>query len=181
MNRPWIFYYAGMPRRTHYQVLGVSRDASSIEIANAARDKLADLKSKPVSDEQAEAVREAYQVLTNPDLRYDYDANLPADRAMVAEQKAAERGPGAMETVRDIVGKRDSSRSRLPSWCSSGPHHLGEDAARRREPPPVIEMTRPVVIAAGGPQGRTREARARRGLAGRADSRLRPRPWPGGR
>jgi hypothetical protein len=92
-----------MPRRTHYQVLGVARGASSIEIANAAREKLADLKSKAVTGEQAEAVREACQVLTNPDLRYDYDASLPADRAMLAEQKAAERGPGKMDAVKDIL------------------------------------------------------------------------------
>lgn len=146
MNRPWIFYYAGMPRRTHYQVLGVSRDASSIEIANAAREKLADLKAKPVSEEQAEAVREACQVLTNPDLRYDYDANLPADRAMVAEQKAAERGPGAMETVRDILREAGLTKvaiavvvlfMALIIWVKTRPPS---------RPPPVIEMTRPVVI-----------------------------------
>jgi serine protease Do len=93
----------GMPRRTHYQVLGVSRDASSIDIANAVRDKLAELKAKPASGAAEDAVREAYQVLANPDLRAEYDAGLPPDAAMLAAQKAAAKGPGAVDFMKDVA------------------------------------------------------------------------------
>jgi len=93
-----------MPRgRTHYQVLGVARDASSIEIANAVRDKLAELKEKPGSSAAEQDVREAYRVLANPDLRADYDEQLPPDPARLAAQRAAEKGPGAMDNVKDLV------------------------------------------------------------------------------
>jgi S1-C subfamily serine protease len=137
-----------MPRRTHYQVLGVARDASSIEIANAARDKLDELKSKPgISEESAQAVREACQVLTNPDLRYDYDASLPVDRAaQIAAQKAAERGPTAIETFKEIVREAGLVKAVIPVaivlmigviWLKTRP------PAR---PVPVIETTRPIVV-----------------------------------
>jgi hypothetical protein len=77
-----------MARRTHYDVLGVSRDASSVDIAAAYRDKLADLKSKPDPGQAIAALREAYQVLATPDRRAEYDREnaprVPARRASPA-------------------------------------------------------------------------------------------------
>ncbi len=126
-----------MPRgRTHYQVLGVSRDSSSIEIANAVRDKLAELKEKPGSSATAEAaIREAYQVLANPDMRAEYDAELPPDAAMLAAQKAAAKGPGVTQYVKDIAEEAglvklaipDSGRARARSHLAQGPPGLEAD------------------------------------------------------
>jgi serine protease Do len=65
-------------RRTHYDVLGVARDASSVDIASAFRDKLAAMQSKPDAlPEAIDALREAYQTLASPALRDEYDESLP--------------------------------------------------------------------------------------------------------
>ncbi len=81
-------------RRTHYDVLGVERDASSVDIASAFRDKLAALKSKPgVLPEALEALREAYQTLANPDRRDEYDESL-APPASMRPSKAPTDDPG---------------------------------------------------------------------------------------
>jgi len=145
MNPLRIFYYAGMPRRTHYQVLGLTRGASSIEIANAAREKLADLKSKPVSQAHSEAIREACQVLTNPDLRYEYDASLPPDKAMLAEQKAADRGPGTLDTVKDILQEAGVVKVAVPVVIAFMVLIVWVKTRAPSHPPPVVEFTRPVV------------------------------------
>jgi DnaJ-class molecular chaperone len=93
-----------MPRgRTHYQILGLTRDASSIDIASAVRDKLAELKGEPGSEGQADEVREAYQVLANPHSRAEYDAGLPPDRAQLAARQAASRGPGPIAFVMEVL------------------------------------------------------------------------------
>jgi serine protease Do len=64
-------------RRTHYDVLGVDRDASSVDIASAFRDKLAAMKAKPdVLPEAMESLRNAYQTLASPELRAEYDQSL---------------------------------------------------------------------------------------------------------
>ncbi len=145
MNPLWIFYYAGMPRRTHYQILGLARGASSIEIANAAREKLAELKSKPASEEQSAAIREACQVLTNPDLRYEYDASLPPDKAMLKEQKAAERGPGNLDMVKDILREAGLVKVAIPIVIAFMVLIIWVKTRAPSHPPPVVEFTRPVV------------------------------------
>lgn len=74
-------------RRTFYDVLGVARDASSVDIASAFRDKLAAMKATPdVLPEAMDALREAYQTLTNPSRRDEYDRSLPP--ANVREARA---------------------------------------------------------------------------------------------
>jgi curved DNA-binding protein CbpA len=148
MNRAPIFYYVGMPRRTHYQVLGVSREASSIEIANAAREKLAELKSKPnVSEETAEAVREACQVLTNPDLRYDYDASLPVDhRAQKEAQKEAERGPSAFDTVKEIIKEAGVPKVGVAIVVLLMIFIIWAKTRAPYKPPVIVETTRPIVV-----------------------------------
>ncbi|MGZ5661121.1 MAG: trypsin-like peptidase domain-containing protein [Usitatibacter sp.] len=77
-------------RRTHYEVLGVGRDASSIDIASAFRDKLAAMKANPQAPPEAlDAVREAYQTLANPMRREDYDETL----APVGSARAPKASP----------------------------------------------------------------------------------------
>ena len=81
-----------MARRTHYDVLGVKPDASSVDIAAAFRDRLADLKAKPGADESIAALRAAYQVLANPERRAEYDleheSRMPASRRAAAAKRA---------------------------------------------------------------------------------------------
>ena len=70
-------------RKTHYDVLGVARDASSVDIASAFRDKLAAVQSKPdVLPEATDALREAYQTLASPARREEYDESLPPAAGM---------------------------------------------------------------------------------------------------
>jgi serine protease Do len=64
-------------RKTHYDVLGVARDASSVDIASAFRDKLAAMQSKPDAlPEAIDSLREAYQTLASPARRDEYDESL---------------------------------------------------------------------------------------------------------
>ncbi len=86
-----------MARKTHYDVLGIARDASSVDIASAFRDKLAELKAKPgVVPEAIDELREAYQTLANPVRRDDYDREI-APRAVTRAPKvnAARESDGA--------------------------------------------------------------------------------------
>jgi serine protease Do len=72
-----------MARKTHYDVLGVPRDASSVDIASAFRDKLAAMQSKPdASPEAIDALRDAYQTLASRALRDEYDESLPPAAGM---------------------------------------------------------------------------------------------------
>jgi serine protease Do len=100
-----------MASRTHYQVLGVDRDASSVDIASAFRDKLAEAKAKPdTAAEQLDALREAYQTLASPGRRAEYDETLaprvaarPPPRTAPAREVAVEeeaRGPWGSPLVR---------------------------------------------------------------------------------
>jgi len=89
---------------THYQVLGLSRDASSVDIAHAFREKLAEAQARG-SEERAEAIRHAYQVLANPVSRRQYDAELPLDPRQRRAQAREEREPNRLvEAFEDMSG-----------------------------------------------------------------------------
>ena len=95
-----------MPRPpTHYQVLGLARDASSVDIADAFREKLAALKAQPDggSAEEVQSVREAYQVLANPILRASYDAGLPSAKPGAAARAGASDEPGPLQVMMDVL------------------------------------------------------------------------------
>jgi S1-C subfamily serine protease len=79
-------------RRNHYDTLGVDRDASSVDIASAFRDKLAALKAKPdVLPEAFESLREAYQTLASPERRDEYDRTLaPAAGTRAAKARVGD-------------------------------------------------------------------------------------------
>jgi len=88
-------------RRTHYDVLGVPRGASSVDIASAFRDKLAAIQSSPDAPAEAiEELRNAYQTLASPARRDEYDASLPpvaaprSSRALAADD--ASEGTGGI-------------------------------------------------------------------------------------
>jgi curved DNA-binding protein len=94
------------PRRDFYEVLGLRRDASAEEIQRAYR-KLArtyhpDVNKSPEAEEKFKEVSEAYDVLSDPDLRKRYDAFGPdfrrvpegADPQTWARAGAGAPGPG---------------------------------------------------------------------------------------
>ncbi|HEX4334099.1 MAG TPA: trypsin-like peptidase domain-containing protein [Usitatibacter sp.] len=95
---------------THYEVLGLPRDASSVDIAHAFREKLAAAREGPDADQRVEAVRDAYQVLAAPAYRARYDADLPPDPrpAMARENRAGGlagilRQPGALKVLAAVA------------------------------------------------------------------------------
>ena len=64
-------------RKTHYDLLGVSHDASSVDIASAFRERLDAVKGKAdVTPEYLASLRDAYQTLANPARREAYDATI---------------------------------------------------------------------------------------------------------
>jgi curved DNA-binding protein len=94
------------PRRDFYEVLGLRRDASAEEIQRAYR-KLArtyhpDVNKSPEAEEKFKEVSEAYDVLSDPDLRKRYDAfghdfrHVPEgmDPQTWARARAGAPGPG---------------------------------------------------------------------------------------
>jgi serine protease Do len=120
--------------RTHYQVLGVDREASSVDIAAAFRERIEELKAKAgASPESVAAVRTAYQVLGTPELRREYDASIaPPVRAAPA------RRPAPTEASGDDEAKRPWLTFAIPAalvvvavvgWRMSG----------KPDPAPVIE------------------------------------------
>jgi S1-C subfamily serine protease len=78
---------------THYEVLGLPRDASSVDIAHAFREKLAAAREGPDADQRVEAVRDAYQVLAAPAYRARYDADLPPDPRVAKGRESRAGGP----------------------------------------------------------------------------------------
>ncbi len=74
--------------RTHYQVLGVGRDASSVEIAAAFRERSAQFKDRTYAGvDTIDNVSEAYRVLSNLATRAGYDETLSRERDPTAARK----------------------------------------------------------------------------------------------
>ena len=63
--------------RTHYQVLGVAHDASSVDLAAAYREKREELQAKSqATPENLERLNETYRTLTDPIRRQEYDETV---------------------------------------------------------------------------------------------------------
>src|SRR5262245_24945661 len=103
-------------RRDFYEVLGLQRDASAEEIQRAYR-KLArayhpDVNKSPEAEEKFKEVSEAYDVLSDPDMRKRYDAfghdfrRVPegVDPQTWARARAARPGRPGDERVRVDFG-----------------------------------------------------------------------------
>jgi serine protease Do len=90
--------------RTHYQVLGVTQDASSVDIAAAYREKRDELKAKgSVAPESLELLNEAYRTLADPGRRQEYDENvLPRPRIVRAatQDQLVEEAHGASPWIK---------------------------------------------------------------------------------
>lgn len=87
--------------RTHYEVLGVERDASSVEIAAAFRERMEEFKNRTYAGaDSVDDVREAYRVLSNALVREGYDETLPARRNA---KKQSGGVPGWMKWALPVV------------------------------------------------------------------------------
>lgn len=125
-----------MAKRDYYEVLGVSRDASPEEIKRAYRKKAKELHpdKNPNARAQAEAkfkqVAEAYEVLSDPDKRAQYDRyghagpqqgfNFGQTDFSRARQAYSEFGFGGMEDIFDLFfrqggGPRSATRRQRES------------------------------------------------------------------
>lgn len=79
------------PKKTLYEILGVPRDANSIDLGLAFEQRTRELQRAVPPDPSAEALlHEAFEVLNNPQRRAAYDASLltAAERAAAAQQAA---------------------------------------------------------------------------------------------
>jgi len=86
---------------THYDVLGVERDASSVEIAAAFRERMDEFKNRTYAGTHSlDDVREAYRVLSNNTVRVGYDETLPARRRAVKKEGGI---PGWMKWALPVV------------------------------------------------------------------------------
>ncbi|MCA1188761.1 MULTISPECIES: DnaJ C-terminal domain-containing protein [unclassified Saccharopolyspora] len=102
--------------RDYYEVLGVSRGASQDEIQQAYR-KLArrhhpDVNSAPEAEERFKEINEAYDVLSDPDLRKRYDRFGPDFRSVPEDWEervgaGAGTGPGGTWRTRGTGGSRN--------------------------------------------------------------------------
>jgi S1-C subfamily serine protease len=87
-----IAYHAAMalPKKTLYQILGVSQDATSIDIGLAHEKKSVELANAMPPDPSGVAlVKQAYEILSNPHRRAAYDAQLVTAAEKLAAQQQA--------------------------------------------------------------------------------------------
>ena len=92
------------PKKTLYEILGVPRDANSIDIGLAFEKRTEEMQRAVPPDPSTEALlHEAYEVLNNPKRRAAYDAAL----VTAAERAAASQQAGAP----DLVLEEDETES----------------------------------------------------------------------
>ncbi|MGH7215107.1 MAG: DnaJ domain-containing protein, partial [Tepidisphaeraceae bacterium] len=119
-----------MAKRDYYDVLGVSRDATADEIKKAHRKLVRQYhpdmnKDNPVATEKFKEAQEAYDVLSDPTKRQNYDQ---FGHAGVGAGAAAGGGPGVdpFEAFRR-AGGRGGPGGRTYQWRGSDPNVTVED------------------------------------------------------
>jgi len=115
-----------MARRDFYEVLGVGRDASAEDLQRAYR-KLArtyhpDVNKEPGGEDRFKEVSEAYDVLSDPELRRRYDA-FGHDFRQVPEGV----DPQTWARARAGAGGSSAGRSRPGASGASGPSGASGD------------------------------------------------------
>ena len=96
------------PKKTLYQILGVARDASPIDIGLAHEMRMSDLQNRTPPDPSALAlVQQAFEILSNPKRRAAYDSQL----LTASEKAAAEQQAGAPDLE---IGDDEEPKKKLP-------------------------------------------------------------------
>ncbi len=98
-------------KKSLYEILGVSRDANSIDLGLAYRQALAAAeRAVPQDPTQQALIAQAQEILLNPDRRAAYDASL----VTAAEKEAAKEQAGAPDL--DLGGDEASATARKLPW-----------------------------------------------------------------
>lgn len=134
------------PKKSLYEILGVSRDANELDIGIAHQRRVAELQRAAPPDPGAQVLlHEAFEVLSNPKRRAAYDASLLS---------AAEKAAAAQQAEPDLVleGEEEApNRRKIIAGAAAAVVVLlivivvfamrgGEKAA---PPPPVAEAPKP--------------------------------------
>jgi hypothetical protein len=88
----------GTKSQNHYEILGLWRDTGEAEIRRAYR-RLAllnhpDVSSNPIAEERFRAIKEAYDVLSDPAARARFDATLGTGARSYPDRAESDRGAG---------------------------------------------------------------------------------------
>jgi len=147
-------------KQSLYEILGVSRDANSIDVGLAyerRRDELA--KRIPPDAAETALVQQAYEVLSNPARRAQYDASLvtAAERAAAAEQgpdlllePEPKRGPPVPVLAGAFAGIVVIAAALYFTFHSDKAAPPGEAPAKPvAAPPPPPQPLPPATILAG--------------------------------
>lgn len=124
---------------THYERLGVSESATPDEVKSAfrriAREHHPDVNSDAGSHELFLAAKEAYEVLSDPDRRRNYDLSLGYDRQAKLKQTKArqESAEKARRRVQQAAEERVSSADVLRMTMLLNSHRFREAEAVARQ------------------------------------------------
>lgn len=138
------------PKKTLYDILGVPRDANSIDIGLAHERRSAEFQRAVPQDPSAEALlHEAYEVLSDPARRAAYDGSL-----LTAEERAAAAQQPAPDLVIEDEPAPDRKRLSWPVMAVGAmvvlavlyfalrPERLPDPAAKK--PEPVAQAPKPL-------------------------------------
>ena len=147
------------PRQTLYDILGVSRDATSIDIGLAYRSAIAaaDRATPPDATRQA-LIQQAHEILSNTARRAAYDASL----VTAAEKDAAKAQAAAPDLDLGVDEEGAEPKRKLP-WIpivgALAVVVIGAALTLRNPPPPaepkVVEAPKPVAPAPAPPKPKT--------------------------
>jgi serine protease Do len=134
----------------HYAVLGLRKDASSTEIAQAFREKLAALEARPDggTDEEHNALRYAHQVLASPGSRAEYDATLAHTGARKGAVAAEPEEPGLATLMMNVLRESGAIKFVLPVLVLAAigvVYKLRQPPKEYAAPPRIVETTRTLV------------------------------------
>ncbi len=151
--------------RTHYDVLGISRDADAAKVRSAWKlhvqawhpDRFAD-ELKPEAERQTALINEAYSTLRDSGRRAAYDCRLAADElASKPEPSTARRSsfassPQPVRASAAPVGSPMPVAAREPATLGEQLSAIGGDAMRamRRHPKLVAAIAAAWVLVVGG-------------------------------
>ncbi|HEY4999036.1 MAG TPA: DnaJ domain-containing protein, partial [Usitatibacter sp.] len=132
-------------KRNLYEILGVARDANSLDIGLAYQRRTLELQRAVPQDPSAQSfVHEAHEVLANPQRRAAYDASLvtAAEKAAAAEQESP-------DLVLEAGEEEEDPRKKFvkPGIAAAVVIALAIFFALRSGPSPEVQQPAPVVQA----------------------------------